>query len=317
MSDVEETSTSTAQAPFDDPDCDIILRSSDGVDFHVFKLILSLASSVFKDMFTLPQTELQSKVLSVPIILMAEGSTILKSLLLLCYPTPNPTFDSVDHMKAVMEAARKYDMGGATSRAGDLVMAQFPSTDSLELYALSCKFGWKQLAQTVAMQTLKIKDLGRPSNKFAGMRDITALDYHRLLAYHQECGAVAQAVGKSLAWLGSSSNNMQMWKCSNALSSCISRNTSREIQIAAVGKLKITSWFEEYLVSSGKDLDSRPCASTILESTSYSRALVKAQECSQCRSKVIDDMDRFRMLYIGQVKKVLATVILEVDHSLY
>jgi hypothetical protein len=33
------------QAPFDNPKCDIILRSADGVNFHVFKLILSLVSS--------------------------------------------------------------------------------------------------------------------------------------------------------------------------------------------------------------------------------------------------------------------------------
>jgi hypothetical protein len=148
MSDVEEMSTATA--PFDNPDCDIILRSSDSVDFHVFKLILSLASPVFKDMFTLPQKELQSNVSSVPIISMAESGAILKSLLLLCYPAANPTFNSLDSVKAVMEAARKYDMGGAISRAGDLVMTQFPLANSFELYALSCKFGWKQLAQMAA-----------------------------------------------------------------------------------------------------------------------------------------------------------------------
>jgi hypothetical protein len=307
MSDVKETSHSTAQAPFNNPDGDIIFRSADGVNFHVFKLILSLASPGFQGMFMLPQDMTQIDASPIPIIPMAESSTILESLLLLCYPAANPTFDSLDHMKAVIEAARKYGMGGAISHAGDLVMAQFPSTDPLELYALCCKFGWKQLAQTVAMQTLKIKDLGRPSHRFAGMEDITGLDYHRLLVYHQECGAVAQAVGKSLAWLRSSSNNMQMRKHSG-WSTCTCEDASREIQIAAIGKLKVTSWFEEYLVSSGEELFSRPCASTILESTSYGRAIVEAQECSSCQTKAIDVMDQFRTLYIGQVKKMLATV---------
>ncbi|KAJ8581884.1 hypothetical protein M405DRAFT_938058 [Rhizopogon salebrosus TDB-379] len=311
MSDVKETYPSTAQAPFDNPDGDIILRSADGVNFHVFKLILSLASPGYQGMFMLPQDMTQTDASPIPIIPMAESSTTLESLLLLCYPAANPTFDSLDHMKAVIEAARKYGMGGAISRAGDLVMAQFPLADSLELYALSCIFGWKKLAQTVAMQTLKIKDLGRPSRRFAGMQDITGLDYHRLLVYHQECGAVAQAVGKSLAWLRPSSNDMQMWE--HIWSTCNCKHASREIQIAAIGKLKVTSWFEEYLISSGEELVSRPCASTILESTSYGRAIVEAQECSNCQTEAIDVMDRFRTLYIGQVKKVLATVILEVD----
>ncbi|KAI0255963.1 hypothetical protein BJV78DRAFT_1113987, partial [Lactifluus subvellereus] len=41
--------------PFDDADADIILRSSDQVNFHVYKVILSVASPFFKDMFSLPQ----------------------------------------------------------------------------------------------------------------------------------------------------------------------------------------------------------------------------------------------------------------------
>ncbi|KAJ8590284.1 hypothetical protein M405DRAFT_720727, partial [Rhizopogon salebrosus TDB-379] len=182
-----------AQAPFDNHDCDIILRSTDGVDFHVFKLILSLVSPVFKDMFTLPQTDLQPDV-SVPVIPVAECSTTLRSLLLLCYPAATPTFSNIDDVKAVMEAARKYDMEAALSRAGDLAMAQFLPTNSLQLYALSCRFGWQHHAQIAATRTLEIKDLGRPSSLFTGLRDITGFDYHRLLVYHYECGVAAQAV---------------------------------------------------------------------------------------------------------------------------
>ncbi|KAG1734075.1 uncharacterized protein EDB91DRAFT_1147428, partial [Suillus paluster] len=132
---------------------------TDNVDFHVFKLILSLASSVFKDMFTLPQNGLQSDVSSVPIIPVSEGSTTLQLLLLLCYPTAAPTFDNLDDAKAVIEAARKYDMQAILNRAGDLIIAKFLPDHSLELYGLSCRFGWEHHAQTAATQSLKIKDL--------------------------------------------------------------------------------------------------------------------------------------------------------------
>lgn len=37
-----------------DPEADVILRSSDSVDFRVRKAILSEVSTFFKDMFTLP-----------------------------------------------------------------------------------------------------------------------------------------------------------------------------------------------------------------------------------------------------------------------
>jgi hypothetical protein len=196
---LETKKTSTAQAPFDNPECDIILRSADGVDFHVFKIILSLVSTVFQGMFTLPQDMSQSDVSSVPIIPMTESSKTLKSLLLLCYPAATPTFSSLEDAKAVLEAARKYDMGEALGRARDIVFTHFLPTDSLGLYALSCMFGWRQHSQMAAARTLEInlKDLGRLGNEFTGMRDISAFDYHKLLIYHHECGIAARAVGDS------------------------------------------------------------------------------------------------------------------------
>ncbi|OJA08962.1 hypothetical protein AZE42_06846 [Rhizopogon vesiculosus] len=184
---MSDEKTSTAQAPFDNHDYDIILRSCDGVDFRVFKLILSLASPVFKDMFTLPQTGLQSNVFSVPVIPMTETSTTMRSLLLLCYPTANSTFNSLADTKAVLEAARKYVMGGVLSSAGDL-------------------FGWYLHAQT-----LEIKDLGKPRSESAGLQDITGLDYQRLLIYHHECGVAAQAVAWSLLWVKPEPSDMCMW----------------------------------------------------------------------------------------------------------
>ncbi|KAG2042717.1 hypothetical protein BDR03DRAFT_944079 [Suillus americanus] len=304
MSDAEEPTT-TAKAPFDNPNGDIILRSTiDHVDFHTFKVILSLMSPVFKDMFTLPQDGLQPGVSSVPVIPVAESSTTLESLLLLCYPAATPTFDGFDNAKAVIEAAKKYEMQPVLDRAADLAMSQFLPTHFLELYALSCRLGWQHHAQTAATQALEIKNLGRPSTEFESMRDITALDHHRLLVYHHACGVAAQAVGSSLSWLKStiSSKDMPMW------SQCRSCTGLTTLQIADFGKLKITQWFSDYLVSSGKELFERPCESTIRELAAYNRAVAKAAECNVCRNTVVESMDRFRASHIAQVKQVVANV---------
>ena len=52
-----------AEAPFDDAKADLILRSSDEVPVHfrVFKIILSLASPVFADMFSMPSPSTPSE----------------------------------------------------------------------------------------------------------------------------------------------------------------------------------------------------------------------------------------------------------------
>ncbi|KAG2042719.1 hypothetical protein BDR03DRAFT_573148 [Suillus americanus] len=307
MSVAEETTT-TANAPFDNPDGDIILHSTpDHVDFYFFKVILSLMSPVFKDMFTLPQNGLHSDVLSVPVIPVTESSVTLEALLLLCYPATTPTFHSLDNAKAVIEAAKKYDMQAVLDRAADLAMSQFLLTHFLELYALSCRFGWQHHAQTAALRALEIKNLGRPSTEFESMRDITALDYHRLLIYHHACSVAAQAVGNSLSWLEPSilSEDMPMWSHNCP---CKIYAGPRMLQVADFPNMRITQWFNEYLVSSGKKLYERPCESTVRELTAYNRAISKAAECSVCRSTVVESMYKFRALYIAQVQMVVTNV---------
>ena len=315
MSEAEEPST--AKAPFDNPEGDIILQSADGVNFHVFKLILSLVSDVFKSMFTLPQDTKQSDVSSVPIIPLAENSTILESLLLLFYPASNPTFETFEDAKAVLVAARKYDIGVAVNSARDLVFTRFLETKPLELYALSCLFGWKQHAQMAATRTLQfnLKDPGRFSSGFTGMKDITAFDYIKLLAYHNDCGIAAQAVGESLTWLTPTleNKNMCMWRCtrmgrSEAICNCVA---TRKILFANLGALLITSWFGEYLDSSGKELYARPCESTIWSvhgRVANNCAITKAIACAFCRVNVADHMELFRTMYAAQVQKELANV---------
>ncbi|KAG1737170.1 hypothetical protein EDB19DRAFT_2040045 [Suillus lakei] len=271
---VAEEKITTAKAPFDNPDGDIILRSTtDHVDFHTFKVILSLMSPVFKDMFTLPQSSLQSGVSPVPVIPVVESSPTLEFLLLLCYPAATPT------------------SAASLIRAADLAIVQFLPHDALELYALSCQFGWQHHAQTAATRALEIKDLGRPSHVFNGLRNITGFDYHRLLAYHQECSIAAQEAGKSLSY------DAQEWKCFN----CKRFKSPTSTQ----------SWFSEYLNVSGKELSARPCESTLLESPSYMRTIVTTMDsthCSECRNKIVESMDRVRALYIAQVKQAVASV---------
>jgi hypothetical protein len=309
MLDAEEPTT-TAEAPFDNPDGDIILRSTiDHVDFHTFKFILSLLSPVFKDMSTLPQNGSQSGVSSVPVIPIAESSATLEYLLLLYYPAAIPkAFSSFSHAVAVMEAAKKYDMQVALSRTVDLVITQFLPDRVLELYALFCQLGWQDYAQIAATRALEIKDLGRPSHVFNGMRNITAFDYHRLLAYHQECGVAAQKVGEYLS-SGSHHYKLMCASCTSPLRIKLAAATDRSLHNPNL--LKTPPWLDEYLDKSGKELLVRPCESTLLKSEFYIHATIKAIEdtkCCKCKYKSVEGMDGFRAFYIAQVKKAVAKV---------
>ena len=77
-------------SPFDYDDADVTLRSSDKLDFHVHKLILSTSSPLFKSMFSLPQTDATVSLNQKPIIDLPENSKTIGALLTRIYPTPIP-----------------------------------------------------------------------------------------------------------------------------------------------------------------------------------------------------------------------------------
>ncbi|KAJ7020665.1 hypothetical protein C8F04DRAFT_973983 [Mycena alexandri] len=62
------------QAPFHGPAGDVILRSSDGIDFHVYRIVLSLASPIFEHMFSSSQPHSESG--NLPVVSMAESAII-------------------------------------------------------------------------------------------------------------------------------------------------------------------------------------------------------------------------------------------------
>ena len=108
-----------AAPPFNKRIADIILRSSDHVDFRVRQSILAEASPVFESMFSLPQLPENRKRKErdeaeyrdgIQVVSVAEGSRVLDALLRFCYPVDDPLLPTLKVTCEVLEAARKYDM---------------------------------------------------------------------------------------------------------------------------------------------------------------------------------------------------------------
>ncbi|KAF9240599.1 hypothetical protein BU15DRAFT_73830 [Melanogaster broomeanus] len=254
----EETSP-TPPEPFDNIDADVILRSSDNVDFRVFKIILSLTSPVFKDMFTLPQPDNQSPT-SPSAIPVSESST-------------KPTFNSFREAWSVVDAAVKYDMSPVMQHLKDVIASCYLESSPLALYALCCHFGWKELAECAARQTLKIKELGRPSLYVEEMEYMTGGAHHRLLAFHLACGVAAERVGKSVEWPPPDSS---------------------------------------YLIESSRELLLRPDPSTLRNTSSPSfNSALKNIVGTPCGRLMIDRIESLRQLYATRVEEVISEVQLE------
>ncbi|KAK7688295.1 hypothetical protein QCA50_008666 [Cerrena zonata] len=153
---------SIAKSPFDneDGDADLILRTSDKVEFYVHKLFLRKASPIFADMFTVARSELSihvdgpSQTPYLPIVEVEEPSFIIDSLLRIYYPVEEVGQTSLNRVVDVFQAALKYEMHKAATRMRK-EFATYARTDALSVYAYACTLNLENEAKLGAEEWRK------------------------------------------------------------------------------------------------------------------------------------------------------------------
>ncbi|KAJ6568699.1 hypothetical protein B0H19DRAFT_989184 [Mycena capillaripes] len=188
------------RTPFDDTGADTILRASDGVDFHVYRQVLSLSSPFFKDLFSIPQPESEPEV---PVIPVAESSHLLDRLLRMFYPGTDSLLavEGVDELAEIIELlVSKYEIQFAIPLLQRHLRA-YMETNPLAVYAIACRYRWADLAKATAKLSLKfsLPTLIR-SSRTPHLRQISAHLYHALLLYHVKSAEVASSAGALLPW---------------------------------------------------------------------------------------------------------------------
>ena len=139
---------------FDTPDADAILRSSDGKEFRVHKLILSIASPIFQGMFSLPQpTEPPSQI---PSIDLPESSDVLQPFIQYLYPRSPPKISDISMWAALYTIADKYDVEVVMDPLRDMLISRFLETSPLRVYALASHWGFDEEAKIASRRTLTI-----------------------------------------------------------------------------------------------------------------------------------------------------------------
>jgi hypothetical protein len=162
-SEYEVQTRSSSEAPSlprypDLPSADVIVRSSDLVNFRVHRSVLVTSSPFFRDMFSLPQSSSDTPD-ELPVVRVSESAEVLNGLISMLYHVPPAIPHSNDNILALLAATDKYDMGAVQSsiRAEIDRRELLSPTDPIRafrVYAVACSKRLIPEMETAARLTL-------------------------------------------------------------------------------------------------------------------------------------------------------------------
>ncbi|KAF8553553.1 hypothetical protein OG21DRAFT_1497601 [Imleria badia] len=308
-----------ATAPFDHAQADIILRSSDNIDFRVFKLFLSLASPFFETLFNIPQPadenvdqEVKDGLAVIPV---TEDSKTLDALLRFCYPctlADDPNLELLKDAMDVLEAARKYSLDVIEKKARKaIVNPKILEVEPLRCFVIAHRGRLREETQLTARYTLTQPLI--PS-WFQEIELLTATDLLSLLTYHKKCGDAVYALKLDISWITSHYGSSEgcSWlsdRYSRYSCGCPKPNTSRY-------KLFDEShpqWWDDFMEETFTALRDKPCKETVQASAEQTVQIVKAQECRVCSPQITEGMRDFLDLFTRKIEEAVSRIEFELN----
>jgi hypothetical protein len=174
----EVNSTMSVCEALDLPDANLIVQSSDLVNFRVHKSVLAITSPVFKDMFSheQPPESGSESVDGLPVVKLTEDAVLLKTLFSILYPVRLVIPDSYEKVLYLLAACQKYAMDQAQSfiRA-EVSCGVFPAPTGAEVFGAYAIANGKRLVpemESAACRTLDypmtLETLGKGLQSFEG-----------------------------------------------------------------------------------------------------------------------------------------------------
>ncbi|KAF8592658.1 hypothetical protein K439DRAFT_1257797, partial [Ramaria rubella] len=164
-------------------DADLLVYSSDGVEYRVFSRILIEASPIFRDMATVGKSV--GKEPTVNQVTLEESAETLSRVFGFLYPVPDPSIPTFEILNRLMKAADKYILESVVhSLKRILVSPPFMGREPLRAYALACMYGYEAEAKTVSRCCLNI-DIMHSAELYEELAMVSARDLLRLIKLHQ------------------------------------------------------------------------------------------------------------------------------------
>ncbi|KAN0123110.1 hypothetical protein V8E52_003063 [Russula decolorans] len=194
------------------PIADVILQSSDLVDFYVHRSVLIVSSPFFRDMFSLPQPPNGAGPNALPVVQLPEDAETLDCLISMLYPVPPEMPSSSDNVLALLAAAVKYDMDTVQSsiRAEINRRGLLSSTPAelFHVYAVAFSKGlipeMESSARLTLAHPLTFESLGDTLRSFEGpaLRNLADFRLRSIREFKSNSKSFCRYEGPSKIWEG-------------------------------------------------------------------------------------------------------------------
>lgn len=297
-----------ASHPFDHSNADVILRSSDKepVDFRAFKLLLSLASPFFSEIFSLPQpstplvySDEYRDPGGLPVIQMTEDRETLCLLLGLCFPvsvSEIPHFSSLQELQKVIEATFKFEMEGLQKYLrAELIALRFIEAQPLRVFAIAYRYGWDTEARKASRYTLRHH---MNSTFVSELGYISGATYYRLQEYHRMCGEVA-STRVTLQPVLAEHDDGWTWITCKRCPGAFSRG--RDVP-------EVRRWWAEWIHKVAEEVRLRPWGDAVKKWDFLKDALCQAEVCPNCAKRAREDLESFSLMLAVEIERDISLV---------
>ncbi|CAL1716224.1 unnamed protein product [Somion occarium] len=173
--------------PFSIPDSDFVIRSRDGIEIPVHKLILSIASA-HTILGEAPEGHTEN---GSPIVRLDQDGEVLATLVRSCYPFGDEeiTEDTcgVSLAASVRRTAETYEMH-RVAQAAKYLMIGHTEMRPLQVYFAASRYGWKEEVDLAAQCCLSLRSLDAADSYVSEMEHVSSDIYYQLLKRHHSAG---------------------------------------------------------------------------------------------------------------------------------
>ncbi|THH14654.1 hypothetical protein EW146_g5704 [Bondarzewia mesenterica] len=314
-----------AGPPFDAADADIVLRTSDLVNFRVHTSILSISSQVFKDMLSMPlppdseSADNGEKKDGLPVITVTESEHSVDLLLRVLYSRlgGRQPLSNLSDINSLLESLDKYQVDGYPQTLLS-ALSSAAQTEPVMAYVLARRHNLLHVANAAAVEVLKMSltSVVNGLTTDEHLECITGGSCVRLLKYHVDCCETAITGCKSLKWIAKPDIPGALDAGGRAITlpcSCLSQQFP--ILKLSYG-VYVPRWVVDYIGRCEASLRTTPHWDTVTNPKLFIPSAIAAGNCDRCKSYA-EGLPEFARAFANQLKSVVSKVRLHVRHGLY